>query len=159
MSIKIIDNFLDIEYFIKLKNTFLDINFPWYFQKGKVFDFDGNFQCTHIFFQNNKINSNHFDLIEPILLKLNVKSLVKAKLNSTFKENIIKSFHLHTDVTFDCITAILYLNSNNGKTVFKNGEEIESIENRIVVFPSNLEHTGTTHTDTHYRMVLNLNYF
>ena len=159
MNIKVIDNFLDKEYFIKLKNTVVNINFPWYFQKGKVFDFDDNFQCTHVFFNDNKINSNYFELLEPLLLKLNIKSLVRLKLNSTFKENTIKNFNLHTDVPFICNTAIFYLNTNNGKTIFKNQKEIESVENRIIIFPSNLEHTGTTHTDTTYRMVLNLNYF
>ena len=159
MNIKIIDNFLDKEYFNLLNNQFLNNEFPWYFQKGKVFDFDGNFQCTHLFFENNKINSNYFELLEPLLLKLNIKSLVRLKLNSTFKENTIKNFDLHTDVPFICNTAIFYLNTNNGKTIFKNQKEIESVENRIIIFPSNLEHTGTTHTDTTYRMVLNLNYF
>jgi hypothetical protein len=159
MNIEIIDNFLDKEYFKFLNNEFLNSNFPWYFQKGKVFENDGNFQYTHLFFENNKTNSNYFNLIEPFLLLLSVKSLVKVKLNLTHKETIFKKFDLHTDVDFDCNTAVFYLNKNNGKTVFKNGKEVESIENRIVIFPSNLEHTGTTHTDTSYRMVLNLNYF
>ena len=159
MNIKIIDNFLDEEYFNSLKNTYTDPNFPWYFQKGKVNKDDGNFQFTHLFFTNNKINSDYFASIEPLLLKLNAKSLVHIKLNATFKESVIKKFILHTDVNFSCNTAVFYLNKNNGKTVFKNGKEVESIENRIVIFPSNLEHTGTTHTDTPYRMVLNLNYF
>ena len=118
-----------------------------------------SFQYTHIFFNNNKINSNHFYLIEPFLSLLNIKSIVRIKLNLTTKENIIRKFDLHTDVPFDCNTAIFYLNTNNGKTIFEIGKEIESFENRIVVFPSNLKHTGTTHTDTNYRMVLNLNYF
>ena len=111
MNIEIIDNFLDKEYFIKLKNTVVNINFPWYFQKGKVFDFDDNFQCTHVFFNDNKINSNYFELLEPLLSKLNVKSLVRLKLNSTFKENTIKNFDLHTDVPFICNTDMFYLNT------------------------------------------------
>ena len=28
----------------------------------------------------------------------------------------------------------------------------------MVIFPSNLEHTGTTHTDKDFRIVLNINY-
>ena len=159
MNIKIIDNFLDKEYFDKLKNTFTDNTFPWYLQKGKVFNYDGYFQYTHIFFDKNKINSNYFGLLEPFILKLNTKSLVRIKLNTTFKENVIKKFDFHTDVNFNCNTAIFYLNTNNGKTIFKNKKEVESVENRIVIFASNLKHTATTHTDTHYRMVLNLNYF
>ena len=58
MNIKILDNFLDEEYFNSLKNTFTGQNFPWYFQKGMVTEIDGNFQCTHGFFKNNIVNSN-----------------------------------------------------------------------------------------------------
>jgi hypothetical protein len=155
----IIDNFLDKKYFNFLNNEFLDKNFPWYFQNNKVFEGDENFQYTHLFYINDKVNSSYFNLIEPFLLLLNIKSLVRAKLNLTTKENVIKQFALHTDVNFNCNTAVFYLNTNNGKTVFKDKKEVESIENRIVIFPSNLEHAGTTHTDAKYRMVLNLNYF
>ena len=159
MNIKIIDNFLDEEYFNFLNNEFLNNKFPWYFQKEKVFKNDGNFQYTHLFFNDNKVNSNHFNLIEPFIPLLNVKSLVKAKLNLTTKDNEIEQFQFHTDVDFDCNTAVFYLNTNNGETIFDNGKKIESVANRIVIFPSNLKHTGTTHTNTPYRMVLNLNYF
>ncbi len=159
MNIKIIDNFLDKEYFNFLNNQFLNNEFPWYFQSHKVSKNDADFQHTHVFFKNNKINSDYFNLIEPFLPLLDIKSLVKVKLNLTTKENAIRKFDLHTDVDFNCNTAVFYLNTNNGKTIFKIGKEIESVENRIIIFPSNLEHTGTTHTDTNYRMVLNLNYF
>ena len=158
MNIKIIDNFLDKEYFNFLNNEFLSSKFPWYFQKGKVFENDGNYQYTHLFFDANKINSNYFNLIEPFLLILNIKSLVKVKLNLTSKESMFKKFDLHTDVNFDCNTAVFYLNTNNGKTIFEN-KEIDSVENRIVKFSSNLKHSGTSTTDAPYRMVLNLNYF
>jgi hypothetical protein len=159
MNIKIIDNFLPKENFLIIKETVLSNDFPWYFQDFKVYKNDGNFQFLHVFFHFNKINSNYFNLIEPFLPLLNVKSIVRIKLNLTIKEKKIKKFKFHADTNFNCNTAIFYLNTNNGKTIFKNGKEVESVENRIIIFPSNLEHTGTTHTDTPYRMVLNLNYF
>jgi hypothetical protein len=159
MNINVIENFLKKDDLNNLKNQFLSNTFPWYFQDFKVEKNDGDFQYTHLFFDNNRINSNYFDLIEPFLSLLNIKSIVRIKLNLTTRENKIKKFKFHTDFDFNCKTAIFYLNTNNGKTIFKNKKEIESVENRIVMFSSNLEHTGTTHTDTQYRMVLNLNYF
>ena len=75
------------------------------------------------------------------------------------KDIKIKPFGLHTDAPFKCKTAILYINTNNGITIFETGEEIKSEENKIVMFPSNLKHTGTTHTDEKVRVVLNINYF
>ncbi len=56
-------------------------------------------------------------------------------------------------------TGILYMNTNNGKTIFEDGEEIESVENRLIIFPASKFHAGTTHTDTRYRCLINLNWF
>merc|ERR1711880_42893 len=52
--------------------------------------------------------------------------------------------------------AILYLNSNNGGTQFKDGEFIKSEANRCVVAPSSAEHAGVWATDSKCRFVLNL---
>ena len=56
-------------------------------------------------------------------------------------------------------TAILYVNSNNGYTLFEDGTKVESVENRIVLFDSNLRHTGTTCTEEKVRIVVNFNFF
>jgi len=159
MNINVIENFLKKDDLNNLKNQFLSDKFPWYFQDFKVYKNDGDFQYTHVFYGDNSIGSTYFYLIEPFLSLLNIKSLVRIKLNLTAKTNQIKNFTFHRDFNFDCNTAIFYLNTNNGKTVFKNGKEVESVENRIAIFPSGLEHAATTHTDTPYRLVLNLNYF
>ena len=57
-----------------------------------------------------------------------------------------------------CKTAVLYLNTNNGYTKFKTGEQVESVENRLVLFDGNVQHAGTTCTDKRYRAVFNLNF-
>ena len=51
------------------------------------------------------------------------------------------------------------MNTNNGRTDFKDGIKVNSVENRLVVFPSNLEHTIVTCTDKKIRVVINFNYF
>ena len=35
------------------------------------------------------------------------------------------------------------MNTNNGKTLFENGKEVDSVANRLVVFGNTLKHTGT----------------
>ena len=50
------------------------------------------------------------------------------------------------------------MNTNNGKTIFKHGEEVNSVANRMVIFNSNLEHAATSHTDEKTRVVVNFNY-
>ena len=53
-------------------------------------------------------------------------------------------------------TAILYMNTNNGYTEIEDtGEHVNSIANRMVVFPSNIRHRVATQTDTQTRMVVN----
>ena len=56
-------------------------------------------------------------------------------------------------------TGIFYMNTNNGKTIFEDGEEIDSVENRMVIFPASKRHAGTTHTDTICRCLINFNWF
>ena len=43
--------------------------------------------------------------------------------------------------------------------MFKNGKVIDSVENRFIMFNSQLEHTGTTCTNQKRRIVINFNYF
>ena len=161
MSLKIIDNFLDEEYFKSLNKIFLFNKFPWYFEKGKVFADDDTFHFAHKFYDNNKSNSKHFEILFKIFEKLDVKCLVRCKLKMTTKEDEIFNYGFHTDVDYDdkkCKTAILYLNTNNGKTIFEN-KEVNSVANRIVIFPSTMKHTATSTTNKPYRVVLNINYY
>ena len=153
---KIIDNFLPDIYLQYLLEIVLSNKFDWYYQSSKVEDNDGGQQFTHIFFSNNK-HSNYLSILDPIFKILNVKKLIRVKANFTFSTNKIENFKFHTDTHEECNTAIFYLNTNNGKTLFRDSE-VESVANRMVIFPSYLEHTGTTHTDTKYRLVLNVNY-
>tara|TARA_R100001015_G_C4565741_1_gene124731 strand:+ start:134 stop:772 length:639 start_codon:yes stop_codon:yes gene_type:complete len=56
-------------------------------------------------------------------------------------------------------TAILYINTNNGGTRFKECQTfIQSKANRVVIFPVNLYHATVWHTDAKLRFVLNINY-
>jgi hypothetical protein len=38
------------------------------------------------------------------------------------------------------------------------GDKIESIENRLILFPNDLLHTGITQTDTKVRVLINFNF-
>ena len=56
-------------------------------------------------------------------------------------------------------TSIFYMNTNNGYTKFEDGTKIESVANRLVSFPSNMKHKGSSCTDEKIRVVINFNYF
>jgi hypothetical protein len=56
------------------------------------------------------------------------------------------------------MTAIYYLNGNNGYTEFEDGTKIETVSNRIVIFDGLKKHRGVSQTDTTFRYVINLNF-
>lgn len=168
-TIEIIDNALDKEAFDLIVSTVKSSFFSWYYktestQKGSTMadtaDSYYGYQFTHMLYFDQVPMSEHFqNLMIPVLNKLNCFSLVRMSVNfmPPMQENKLQGFH--TDSPTICKSAILYLNTNNGKTVFQNGEEIESVANRLVVFDSNLEHSGMTTTDLCGRYVLNVLFF
>ena len=94
----------------------------------------------------------------PIGDSLGIKKLYRVKANLTPRtaEHRFTGYHLDG---FDCPhTAIYYINSNNGWTDFKNGDKVESVANRVVIFDSNLEHQAVSCTDEKVRVVINFNY-
>ena len=161
-EVQVYNNFLSKTDFNELKKILLSVNFPYYFQISKVSDGDGFFQFTHIFYQNHNISSDYCDNLNPILDKLNVVSLMRIKANLQTKDSKIRTSAMHTDwpnPLDNQKTGIFYMNTNNGKTIFEDGEEINSVENRMIIFPASRRHAGTTHTDTMYRCLINFNWF
>tara|TARA_R100001460_G_C3498560_1_gene170133 strand:+ start:73 stop:555 length:483 start_codon:yes stop_codon:yes gene_type:complete len=156
-KIKVIDNFLNKEFFLQLKDLILGEHFSWFFNDYKVYKNDNDFQFTHTVIKKNKTISTFIKYINPILSNLKAKKTIQVKINLQTKKDKIYNHIFHTDVP-NVTTAIFYINTNNGKTIFKNGEEVLSVENRMVIFDSNLEHTGTSHTDTKRRVLINFNY-
>ena len=135
-----------------------------------------DFQMTHVFYgqEQNGIGrpfSIYFDCVRPILNKIgtrlnniNILSLIRIKANlrsvAPRKDMVIG---YHTDISDKAsskiTTAIFYVNTNNGYTLFKDTQKkVESIENRLVIFPANIEHCGVSCTDTKQRIVINFNY-
>lgn len=155
--IEIIDDFLTNDEFNQIYNLVSDLEFPWFF--GVVTNQSKHCQFTHCFYQNDEPLA-YFKYVRFLRSKLQMRSLVRIKVNiNPWTENLVEhtdSWHIdYPDIT----TAILYLNTNNGYTMFETGEKVDSVRNRLVKFDSNIKHTGTTCTDEPGRLVLNINYF
>jgi hypothetical protein len=163
---KLIDNFLPEEDFLFIKNMFLSSEFPW-FLNGSIVDnvkilnekSTDSFQFTHTFFDNWSFKSEWATNLAPIIDKINPKAWLRIKANLGPRHDVVEEQGYHTDYSFNCTTAILYLTANDGYTIFEDGTKIESVENRFVEFNSELKHSGTSHTDSRVRVVLNMNYF
>jgi hypothetical protein len=164
----IYDNYLDVNDFLRLKNNLLSVEFPWFYnpfidhaprQEGYT-DHQDNFQFVHYFYEAYAATNNNINLLKPLIEKINPSTLIRIKANLLTRTECIRTNNFHTDFPFKkSKTAIFYVNSNNGKTLFKSGDEVDSIENRLVVFDCGLEHTGTSCTDEKVRCVINFNYY
>jgi len=167
MKPEILDNFLDREDLLTIQDTLFGSNFPWYFQQGVSYrhslenDYLYNFQFTHMFWDSTdtRAYSSFFYVIEPLINKMNINALlrVKANLIPVTNERVVHQMHVDNDLKSK--TAIFYVNSNNGSTIFEYGEEINSVENRLTIFNSELRHTSSSCTDKKVRCVININYF
>jgi|TARA_R110000796_G_scaffold104978_3_gene214974 hypothetical protein len=160
---KVIDNFLPLDQFKKIQSTITGFSFPWFYNDyvNDEDDDEENFQFTHLFYSKLR-NSDFFSLLEPLIKKLNMDSIARIKANLLVKTKTKQVFNFHNDFDwkYKWNTAIFYINTNNGKTIFKhNNKQITSRENRVVIFDGRLKHAGTTCTDSKNRIVINLNYF
>jgi hypothetical protein len=162
MNYQVIDNFLDDIDFKELQDSVLyQKNFPWYLSRGvSDIDTDDGYYFTHMFYDNYTINSNHFELIVPIIEKINPKSLIRIKGNFYPRTERIIHHDKHIDDNYFHNGCIFYLNTNNGKTILENNIQIDSIENRLLVFDPSIPHNSTTCTNDHVgRFNINFNYF
>lgn len=166
MALNIIDNFLSQEELHALQHGMLSDEFKWTLTNSvapdTICDDLYNFQLFHIFYQSPFIVSDQFDLVNSILSKIKPQVLLRVKANFVPSTHNVVVHGYHKDVPNDIAkiskTAIFYLNTNDGFTLFKSGERVDSVENRLVMFDANEEHSGTTCTDQKYRVVINLNF-
>jgi hypothetical protein len=167
-SISVHDNFLEYEKFLEIENAMNSRDFPWYYQNTIVYDNQeelndpNTYQFVHLFFEvrNGGICSNFYSILEPVITKLNAKVILRAKSNLLTKNENPKYFAYHTDFTYPTAkTAIYYINTNNGCTIFEDGTEVQSVKNRMVIFDNHIKHTGKTCSDESTRVLVNFNYY
>lgn len=173
----VIDNFLGKQTFQEMQNRMLGSDFNWFYNNAIDRPEDVNkFQFTHIFYKDNVgINSGEYSSIVSILDKLDIKNTIRIKANLLTRTLDIVKNDFHIDIEFiggqkflnsptrtsdisKYTTAIFYMNTNNGYTEFEDGSIVESVENRMVIFSSEISHRGTSCTDDNIRVVINFNY-
>ena len=170
---KIEDNFLKQEDFDKIQKLMMEPSpFPWFYADRIVFDDDvDKFQFVHAFYDNHQPMSPFSNELDSIINIIQPFSIVKirAKLLTRTSEIVESSFHVDIPLSEKNLTqwttSIFYLNTNNGYTEFQDGRiementKVKSVANRMVSFPANLRHRGTSCTNERKRVVINFNYF
>ena len=160
----VIDNFLDEQSFQNLQNIMFGENFCWVYNGAIDYEDDEDkFQFTHSFYKNNiGPSSQQYGKLSHILNKIKPKEIYRIKANLLIKTPEIEVNTFHNDIAdlgiLPWTTAVFYMNTNNGYTEFETGAKVESIENRMVVFPAEMKHRGTSCTDKKVRVVINFNY-
>lgn len=161
----VIDDFLSTENFNKLNELIVDnSSFPWYYQNSVSYKgyHETHYQFVHSFYKHPSWKSNFGDFLLPCLDQLGVQALLRIKANLLVKteSHIEHGFHIdHSNCKTPYKTAILYLNTNNGYTLFEDGTKVKSEANRMLVFDGSMMHTGATCTDKKVRIVINFNFF
>lgn len=157
-GITVIDNAISEEDFLGIKNILANPSFPWDGKYGIVSESDDKKQYVHSVYDAFCPRSNLFFHLAPLFFVLQPRAFIRIKANKMLRTEAPYLPEFHIDFR-DCVTAIYYLDTTNGNTVFKTGGEIQSVGNRLIIFDSNLEHTGYTCTDKESRTVINFNFF
>ena len=122
------------------------------------------YMFVHQFFDPNcgiATNQENWNLIQPLRDKLDAGSYFRIKANLYPAVEKVYTHGFHIDLHYsNILSAIYFVNSNDGYTYFQGDEliQVESVKNRLVIFPNGLLHSGTTCTDTKARVVINFNY-
>ena len=99
--------------------------------------------------------------IIPILKKLQAEAPLQVRANLSISE-LFKTSHWHRDYSFECKTAILYLNDCDGGTNLKIDNKIIFIKadaNKMLVFDTPILHRALTSKKEPVRYIINFNYF
>ena len=119
--IQIIDDFLPEEEFKSIQSFMMSGEFRWFYVEGRATRDDGLYHMTHMFFQPEVgLNSEHLDMWNTFMNKVEAKKCTRIKANLTFKTHTFEPAQYHIDYE-DIKTATFYINTNNGYTEFENG--------------------------------------
>ena len=164
------DNLLDSTGLKEIEDTLHKM--PWYIS-DKQMDMNHHSDClVNVVYNLSKPNDLHvFNILTSYFsLPLDVVCWYRIRINLTYKQKEFNLFGWHNDYRSYNVpdhpqfqhmtTGLFYLNNTNGPTLFKDGEKVDCVKNRLLTFPSSRLHSGTHHTEgDNKRVVINFNYF
>jgi len=158
---------IDKQSFTAMHDYLTSDRFAWFYSNSIVAEKDSltdkkyQAQFVHFFHQNSSVvtSQENWQMLFPIFEVLQPYSFIRVKANNIpmNEKHIVHGFHTDTTVPLSW-TAIYYVNTNNGYTQFEDGIKIQSKANSMVVFPSNMKHSGSTCTDQQSRINININF-
>lgn len=185
MDLKIVDNFLPEQIFVRLKSRVETNEQPWFFLPGAtIFDDQQknySFGCNVVRLENPELYnptipcSKYIKLLnETVKNTFGFSTVIRCRLDMTTYRGEQVTFYPHVDLSQSHYTSIFYLTTCDAPTLIYNekhfSEEqintsnltlMDSItpkENRLVVFDGNYIHTGTSAMNVSRRILVNSNY-
>jgi hypothetical protein len=164
----VIDNFLSQQELDRLKSEIQSPDFLWLFAEDAVdySDDEGReiySQYVNVMYAQDIPFNNYFGIVMDMFADKipGFRTLIRLKSNLITKreENHITGYHIDFKDFDGSYSGIFYLNTTNAPTLFKDGDKVDCVENRFVLFPMDTMHSSTTQTDEDFRIVLNFNWF
>lgn len=160
---KIEDNYLPLGEYQKIKEFIGSMDFNWNWAPYQLPDSKDTFHFTHVFYDYNQVIDQNINILNPLFKKIGFNVLITCKVN--LNPLTVNGWSgVHTDAVTDTMihdTSIFYLGTNDGVTILHtdDGEiEIESVDNRMVTFDSNIKHSVRHQTNKDRRIVININH-
>ena len=168
---EVIDNFLSLYEWDKIKKFMASDHFPWYKTPAKIpqnpiqdkeyHAFNHNIILDGSYYFESKVNYADILMKQLKRIKGNVRlQVIRAKANMFIQTEENLGLGLHYDITnSDNYETLLYfINDNNGGVEFEDKTFIKQKENRAVIMYGRLKHQSITQTDTMERYNVNINY-
>ena len=159
-----------------MQTLFNDNNFGWYRHEGISGD-DAtmtttqtaldNYYLVHLLYIDYRIMSNYYDEVMGIIERplrerlghtFNQINRMKVNLYPRTAEVQVHPWHVDSNEINNLMGCLFFMNTCDGYTGFSDGTEVDSVENRIVVFDSTQKHFSTSCSNAPHRMTFNVNF-
>ena len=119
MAIQVIDNFLERDDFMFVKDALMGDEIPWFYNDC-VSDM-GDKECyfTHRFYNEEVGQTPGYQVVSKLIEKLKCKKLIRVKGNLYMSTIKSKKHAYHKDMDNKHKGCLLYINTNNGYNYFK----------------------------------------
>jgi|TARA_R100001460_G_scaffold105442_2_gene152036 hypothetical protein len=160
------DNFLPYQEFGLLKD-YTNGGLGWRISSKINYNDTSNndFYLTSLVFSNERTareqwaNDVHVDAFTNITSKIHIDALMRIKANLYASSAESKIHAPHVDYSLFHIGALFYVTDCDAPTYMADGTEIESKENRLLIFNASTPHSSSAPTNVPFRITININYF
>jgi len=94
-----------------------------------------------------------------ITSKIYIDALMRLKANLYMGSNSLNIHAPHIDYPMFNMGALFFVTNCDAPTYMSDGTEVESKENRLLIFNASSPHSSSSPTDVPYRITININYY